>query len=118
MEEILKKVVINTCRGGFSLSHKAFLRLRELGQAEALKEHDTGAYWPSASLPDEPSLNVCGARITRDDQKLLQVVMELGPAANGHCANLKVVEIPHDVKWEIENFHGVEQISETHRTWS
>ena len=34
----MKKIVINTSYDKFSVSHQAFLRLRELGQQEALKE--------------------------------------------------------------------------------
>jgi len=43
---------------------------------------------------------------------------ELRAEANGHCAELKVVEIPQDVQWEIETAGGVEHVSEVHRTWS
>jgi len=43
---------------------------------------------------------------------------ELRAEANGHCAELKVVEIPQDVQWEIEKAGGVEHVSEVHRTWS
>ena len=118
----MRKIVINTSYGsnrdgGFCLSHKAFLRLRELGQQEALQEVDRGAYWPRAARPDEPSLNQCGVLIPRDDEKLVQVVMELGPEANGHCAELKIVEIPEEIRWEIERLAGVEHVSEVHRSW-
>lgn len=112
-----RKIVINTSYGAFCLSHPAFLQLRELGQREALQEEDLGAYWPSGSRPDEPSLNQFGARIPRDDQHLVQVVEKLGASANGHAAALKVVEIPQDTKWQIEKTGGVEHVSETHRTW-
>jgi len=118
MDKPVKKVVINTCHGGFSLSHKAFLRLRDLGQHDALQEHDVASYWPAGSLPDEASLNQFGARIPRDDQNLVLVVEEMGVMANGHCASLKVVKIPSDVKWQIQARHGVELISESHRTWN
>jgi len=114
----MRKLVINKSYGAFCLSHMAFLRLRELGQREALQEPDLGAYWPSGATPQEPSLNMCGVLIPRDDQKLVQVVEELGAVANGHCAELKIVEIPHDVHWEIEKVGGVEHVSEVHRMWS
>ncbi|HET8580216.1 MAG TPA: hypothetical protein VFL31_04390 [Nitrospiraceae bacterium] len=118
----MRKIVINTSYGnksdgGFSLSHRAFLRLRDLGQQEALQEPDLGAYWPKWATPREPSLNRCGELVPRDDEKLVQVVEELGAEANGHCAELKIVEIPHDVQWEIEKVGGVEHVSEAHRTW-
>jgi hypothetical protein len=113
----MRSIVINTGYGEFCMSHKAFLRLRELGQAEALQEMDMGAYWPRAAAPNEPSLNQCGKRIPRDDAKLVQVVEELGIDANGHAASLKIVQIPLEVPWEIEKSAGVEHVSERHRTW-
>jgi hypothetical protein len=109
--------VINKSFDRFSLSHKAFLRLRELGQPEALQEDDPGAYWPLAASPREPSLNKCGKLIPRDDQKLAQVVEELGEEANGHGAELRVVSIPDDIKWRISASGGVEHVSEVHRIW-
>jgi hypothetical protein len=114
----MKKIVINRSYGKFCVSHSAFLRLRELGQPDALNETDAGAYWPEAAGPREPRLNQCGKLIPRDDRKLAQVVEELGEAANGHCAELQVVTIPDDVRWEINVVSGIEQISEVHRTWA
>lgn len=114
----MRKIVINKSHGEFYVSHRAFLRLRELGQRDALQEPDLGAYWPSGASPHEPSLNRCGALIPRDDLKLAQVVEELGVEANGHCAELKIVEIPNDVQWGIEKSDGMEHVSEVHRTWS
>ena len=113
-----RSIVINTAYGEFCLSHKAFLRLRELRQPDALQEVDKGAHWPQAALPNDPSLNQCCARIPRDDTKLVQVIKELGPEANGHATSLKIVEIPPDVEWEIEKVNGTERVSERHRTWT
>ena len=113
----MKKIVINKSYDQFCVSHKAFLRLRELGQREAVQEADLGAYWPLAASPREPSLNQCGKLIPRDDQKLAQVVEELGEEANGHGAELKVVAIPDDVKWQLDISGAVEHVSEVHRIW-
>jgi hypothetical protein len=114
----MRKIVINKSYEQFCVSHKAFLRLRELGQQEALQEADLGAYWPEAAGLREPSLNQCGKLIPRDDAKLVRVVEELHAEANGHCAELKVVAIPDEVQWEIAKTDGVEHVSEVHRTWS
>jgi hypothetical protein len=114
----MRKIVINKSYEKFCVSHKALLRLQELGQREALQETDLGAYWPKAAAPREPSLNQYGALIPRDDEKLVRVVEELGEEANGHCAELKIVEIPDDVAWEIEKTDGVEHVSVVHRTWA
>jgi hypothetical protein len=113
----MKKIGINKSYEQFFVSHQAFIRLRELGQADALRETDRGAYWPLAATPQEPSLNRCGTLIPRDDEKLVQVVEELRGAANGYAAELKVVEIPDDVQWIIAKTDGVEHVSEVHRTW-
>jgi hypothetical protein len=116
-ENLMQKIVINKSFDQFSLSHKAFLRLRELGQQEALQEADPGVYWPLAASLREPRLNQCGKLIPRDDQKLAQVVEELGAEANGHGAELRVVGVPDDVKWRINANGGVEHVSEVHRVW-
>ena len=113
----MKKIVINKSYGEFFVSHKAFVRLRELGQLEALQETDPAAYWPLAASPQEPRLNRCGALIPRDDEKLVRVVEQLRGAADGHAAKLKVVSIPDDVQWVITKTEGMEHVSETHRTW-
>ena len=39
-------------------------------------------------------------------------------SANGGSANIKVVEVPEDVDWEIAEYDGVEWVAEKHRTWT
>jgi hypothetical protein len=113
----MKRIVINRSYGEFCISHRALVRLRELRQREALDEKDPGIYWPVAAGPREPSLNQCGKFIPRDDENLVRVVEELGEAADGHAASLRIVTIPENVKWVITNTDGGEQVSEAHRTW-
>lgn len=113
----MKRIVINRSYDEFCLSHKALIRLRELGQPQALAETDRGAYWPQAAGPREPSLNQYGKLIPRDDEKLVRVVEELRDAADGHAAKLEIVSIPDDVKWVISKTDGGECVSEVHRTW-
>lgn len=113
----MTRIVINRSYDEFCVSHQAFIRLRELGQREALEEENTGAYWPAAAGRREPSLNQYGKLIPRDDEHLVRVVEELGEAANGHAATLRVVTIPEDVQWVITETESGEQVSEVHRTW-
>lgn len=113
----MQKIVINKSVERFCLSHKAFMRLRELGQSEALQEADLGVYWPQAAGPREPSLNQCGHLIPRNDAKLVRIVEEMCADANGHCAELKVVTIPDEVQWQISKTDGIEHVSEVHRIW-
>jgi hypothetical protein len=53
----------------------------------------------------------------RADPVLIQVVEELGEAANGKYAELKVVEIPDGTEYEISEYGGMEHIAEKHQTW-
>lgn len=93
------KIVINRCYGGFSLSPAALLHYVVRGGK--LEDGDDIGY----SIED------------RSDPILVGVVEDLGVAANGYGAMLKVVEVPDDVKYTIENYDGVEHVAEVHRTW-
>ena len=53
----------------------------------------------------------------RNDLLVIKVVEELGKKASGPLAELKVVEIPDDIKWEIDDYDGIESIHEVHRSW-
>jgi|WetSurSiteA1Bulk_404760.scaffolds.fasta_scaffold04477_11 hypothetical protein len=62
--------------------------------------------------------------ISREDPDLVKVVEQLGTKeyngsdANGRFAVLKVVEIPDNVEFQIEEYDGREWVAERHRTWS
>jgi len=91
-------VVINRCYGGFGLSDAAIAEYRKL-----------------ANVPDNEEFHYYD--LNRDDPHLVQVVKTLGEAANGRHAELKIVEVPDDVAWKIEEFDGMERVSEIHRQW-
>ena len=96
----IRKVVINACHGGFSLSDEAEARYKELaGVAD-----DDDKWWYHD--------------IDRDDPALVRIVEEMGTGAFGRFAELKIVEIPADVEWGIEEYDGLEWVAEKHRTWS
>jgi hypothetical protein len=104
----MKKIVINSCHGGFGVSDAAKYALVQ-------KKGIT-------LIPDgEPFIGVQYYEnmpaITRDDPDLVAVIEELGPLANGRFARLKVVEIPDDVEWEIDDYDGDEWVAEKHRRW-
>ena len=95
----MQRIVINKCYGGFGLSKEAIdLYKTKVGMEE-----------------DEPLFVY---DIERDDPDLIEVIEELGEKAEDDCAKLKIVEIPDGVKWMIEEYDGMEWISEVHRTWS
>jgi len=95
------KVVINQCYGGFGLSKQAKTRYA------TLKDIDETTYFVEHS----------GLGIERTDPVLIQMIEELGKRANGFFAELKIVEIPDDIKWTIEEHDGMERVVEKHRTW-
>lgn len=53
----------------------------------------------------------------RGDVDLVKVVEFLGDKSFGSCAKLKIVEIPDGIEWEIDEYDGMEQIREVHRSW-
>lgn len=59
----------------------------------------------------------CEDDIARADPDLVAVIEELGAKANGRHADLKVVEIPDGIEWEIDEYDGIETIHEIHRSW-
>jgi hypothetical protein len=56
--------------------------------------------------------------ISRADPYLVKIVREMGSSANGKFSNLKIVEVPGDVNWEVAEYDGNEWVAEKHRTWS
>jgi hypothetical protein len=90
------KIVINDCHGAFGLSKTALALFNERAGAIIANEDD----------------------IKRNNPILVEIVEQLGEAANGEFAELKVVEIPDDAEWTIQEYDGDEWIAEKHRTWN
>ncbi len=55
--------------------------------------------------------------ISRNNKNLIKIVEKYGKKVNGIYANLQIIEIPDNIKWEIEEYDGLECVSEEHRTW-
>lgn len=112
----MTRVVVNRCYGGFGLSHEAMLRYAELKGLSVYPQKQSGyyLYWLD---PIERKKTLYESDIERDDEHLVQVVEEMGEAANGDYAELSVVEIPDDVQWQIDEYDGMETVEEAHRSW-
>jgi hypothetical protein len=94
----MPKVVINACFGGFGLSEAA---LNEYKIRKDITDPDFYYY-----------------DIPRDCPVLVAMIEEQVTAVNGGFADLRIVEIPDDVDWYIEEYDGNEHVAERHRTWS
>ena len=143
----VRKIVINTCYGGFGLSHEGILAYLDKCGVPVWTEANERfgglipfTYylvppeeripgdpddWHSMSLSERQAHNAAYSRtvftdrdLARDDSYLVQVVEELGRKASGRHAELKVVEIPAEVDWEIDEYDGMEWVAEKHRTWN
>ena len=124
------ELVINSCYGGFSISHEAVLEYCARAKLNVIWKEDRYFYYYGI-VPDLPKegdvldLNnppngkmfYPANDIERNDPILVQVVKDMGEKANGECAELSIVEIPNGVEWEIEEYDGMEHIAEQHRTW-
>jgi len=53
----------------------------------------------------------------RADPLLIETIETLKEEANGSCCELKIVEVPDDVDWIIQEYDGWEWVAEKHRTW-
>ena len=104
----MRKVVINTCYGGFGLSKIALESYAHRKGIDMGTWNKTWGFFDGFSCRD----------IQRDDKDLIEIVEQLGNLANGSCAELKIVEIPDGVEWTIHEYDGSEWVAEAHRTWS
>lgn len=142
----MKKIVINSCYGGFGLSLLGMKRLAELRgedvyfykqtkykrrdgfneysivkdiNSESLYVYTLSKYLGETfnEFPDDDNLFFDDCEDKRDDANLIKVVEELGEKASGTYASLKIVEIPDDVEWEIQEYNGNEWVAEGDKTW-
>jgi hypothetical protein len=94
----VRRVVINDCYGGFGLSDRAIAEYKKLAGITDPEFYDRD--------------------VARDDPYLVKIVKEMGMTANGPHANLKIIEIPGDIEWLVQEYDGAEWVAEAHRTWS
>ncbi len=144
----IRYVVINKQHGGFGLSQLGIQRYLEIkGLQYWMEDNDrfgsimgpkfwlvpkdqrladpNAENWHSMTMAERQQHNTTYSQqvfsdrdLDRDDPVLVQVVRELGEEANTRYASLKIVEIPADVEWKIEEYDGLEWVAEKHRTWS
>lgn len=88
----MKKILINKCYGGYSLSEEFIDHLKTINLAN---ENDN-TY-----------------SIERDNQEIVEEAIKFGlDKASGMCANLTVIEIPEKAHYYIDEYDGIESIQE------
>lgn len=113
------KVVINSSYGAFSLSAEAHTLYAELKGYNLITKGSDNYYTFYKNEESEENI-IDDWTFDRSDPYLVQVVETLGEkASHGKRCKLKVVEIPDDVKWYIDNREqgGGEFVAEEHRIW-
>lgn len=130
------KVAINKCYGGFSVSHEVAVKLKEKGHPIRLEgemyrdgsgpvqrflSNKMSYYLDNEdfiSVPDCGNLYVVadGWHSHRAHPDLIEAI-ESSKDPNGHSSDIRIVEIPDDIEWEIDEYDGVETIREKHRRW-
>ena len=113
------KIVINDCHGGFGISDEAVERYAQIKGIELEKRKPKYPFFDNQmdyyiAGTDKMFLD---RHIERDDPVLIQVVQDLQDKANDWGSALKIIDIPDDVKWQIEEYDGLEWVAEQHRTW-
>lgn len=125
------KIAINECYGGFSLSPKAIQRIIKLQGRDctffsigdeiiSMEEASDRLYFQTISSTNKGKkikkeyLN----DIDRTNPLLIQVIEELGDEASGRFSKIKIIEIPDDMKYEIEDYDGMETVREYSKTFN
>jgi len=139
------KVVINKCYGGFGLSLKAKREYLKLEGKESffysieysgsnkkynkieIEEYkgifvqtltkDFGESFQDLSNEDYELYAFYDGDLERTDPNLISVVESLGSESNSWASDLKVIDVPDEANWTIEEYDGTEWIAEVHQTW-
>lgn len=100
------KIVINKCYGGFGVSKAIYDKL--------------GLKWDGYGYLDNSSFGIKDNNYNayRSDEKLIKAIEKIGAKkSSGEMAELRIVTIPDDVDWELNEYDGIETIHEVHRSW-
>jgi len=99
------KVVINSNYGGFSIGEKVYEKL--------------GFKWDGYGYPDNDDFGIKNDnyKAYRSDKRLIEALESL-PKEDWGNEDLKIVEIPDGIEFEIDEYDGWESIHEKHRSWS
>ena len=130
----MKKIILNKCYGGFGLSKEGYelyakkkgLKLisynskiengkfiyRKTDKEDIFNHYFTKDLGDNVEISDEDyeKYHLYLREEAREDKTLIEVVEELGEKASGMCGELKVVEIPDNAHYVIDEYDGIETI--------
>lgn len=131
----MAKIIYNACFGGFSVSEAGMRRYAELKGVPLYVEGDewnktywlvppeergevlSAVGWITAPTEERTKSNAAYARLTissrdfdRCDPVLVQVIEELGEAASGAHAKLRVAEVASGSRYRIDEYDGLERV--------
>ena len=130
----MRKIILNKCYGGFSLSKEGYelyakkkgLKLisynskiengkfiyRKTDKENIFNNYFTKDLGDNVEISDEDyeKYHLYLREKAREDKTLIEVVEKLGEKASGMCGKLKVVEIPDNAYYVIDEYDGIETI--------
>ncbi len=120
------KIIINRCYGGFRLSEKALMWLHK-NKGWKITDYNKNGYGYKdksakivrASKPHfgTPHYAISERDELRVDKDVMECIEKLGDKANSKYSKFKIVEIPDDIEWEIDEYDGIESVHEKHEVW-
>ena len=138
----MKKVILNKCFGGFDVSKEAYMLYAKkkgltlyLYESEFInrkfiykKVNDDNSIFrhyfikdmgDNVEISNEDYEKYCLYLKDehREDPILIEVVEELGEKASERFGNLKVVEIPDDLEYVIDEYDGIETLHQKVEEW-
>lgn len=138
----MRKIILNKCYGGFGVSEKVYAlyaKKKGINIYRYAHHYESGLY-VKMNLDEDVNYStyfftkdfgnctkISNADVDkyyfylssedREDPILIEVVEELGEEANGRFADLRVVEIPDNLDYVIDEYDGIEVLHEKVRTW-
>lgn len=100
------KIAVNKCFGGFSVSEAVYEEL--------------GIQWDGYGFLDNDSFGIESDNYLewRSNPKLIEAIEKIGEdAASGNLSDVRIIDIPDGVEFEIDEYDGIETVHETHRSW-
>lgn len=114
-----RKILINTDYSSFGLSDKAVELYLNKKRIKFTTENKKSVFSDRQFIFYVDGKYFSEHDLQRDDPVLIETVEELGlKKAADSFGSLKIVEIPYDIEWTLQNYDGSEWIAEKHRIWA